>query len=301
MKFAVLRAVGLLLAFSAGSCLPALHAYSWLIRFGLIYMLFVVFLRIELSRKMLHRSQFLSVGFNILFAIALWQLFLYVGQKELAQVAFFTAITPTATATAVIVSLVAGNVGYTVATFMLSTLCISCALPLLIPMVVGSPTPGLAQNVLFRVLSVTLIPLMSALVLRRLSKPTAIKLGERLSISTFYVWIGLVILIAAQARHFLDKQAQIPWMLLGTIALLSLAICAVNFLVGYLLGRPQYGLECSQALGQKNNSYTVDLALTYATPLVALGPTIYVLWHNLWNAWQLYRHDKRVLDKNREN
>jgi BASS family bile acid:Na+ symporter len=301
MKFAVLRAVGLLLAFSAGSCLPALHAYSWLVRFGLIYMFFVVLLRIEPSRKMLHRSQFLSVAFNILFAIVLWQGFLSVGQEELACVAFFTAITPTATATAVIVSLIGGNVTYTVTTFLLSTLCISCALPLLIPLVVGNPTPGLAQHVLFRVLSVTLIPLTAALLLRRISKPTALKLGERLSLSTFYVWIGLVILIASQARHFLDEKAQFPWLLLGTIAGLSLAICATNFLVGYLFGRPQYGLECSQALGQKNNSYTVDLALTYATPLVALGPTIYVLWHNLWNAWQLYRHDKRALDKKRKN
>jgi bile acid:Na+ symporter, BASS family len=297
MKFAVLRAVGLLLAFSAGSCLPFLHAYSWLIRFGLIYMLFVVFLRIEPSRKMLHWSQFFSVAFNIFFAIALWQLFLCAGQEELARVAFFTAITPTATAAAVIVSLVGGNVTYTVTTFMLSTLCITCALPFLIPIVVGNPTPGLAQHVLLRVLSVTLLPLLAALLLRHRSKPTALKLGEKLSLSTFYVWIGLVVLIAAQARHFLDEKAQFPWVLLGTIALLSLAICATNFLVGYLLGRPRYGLECSQALGQKNNSYAVDLALTYTTPLVALGPTIYVLWHNLWNAWQLYRHDKRVLSQ----
>jgi len=301
MKFAVLRAVGLLLAFSAGSCLPFLHAYSWLIRFGLIYMLFVVFLRIEPSRKMLHWSQVFSVAFNILFACILWQLFLCAGQEELARVAFFTAITPTATAAAVIVSLVGGNVTYTVTTFMLSTLCITCALPFLIPVVVGNPTPGLAQHVFLRVLSVTLLPLLAALLLRHRSKPAAMKLGEKLSISTFYVWIGLVVLIAAQARHFLDEKAQFPWVLLGTIALLSLAICATNFLVGYLLGRPRYGLECSQALGQKNNSYAVDLALTYTTPLVALGPTIYVLWHNLWNAWQLYRHDKRVLNQKRKN
>lgn len=300
MKFAVLRAVGLLLAFSAGSCLPFLHAYSWLIRFGLIYMLFVVFLRIEPSRKMLHWSQFFSVAFNIFFACALWQLFLCAGQEELARVAFFTAITPTATAAAVIVSLIGGNVTYTVTTFMLSTLCITCALPFLIPLVAGNPTPGLAQHVLLRVLSVTLLPLLAALLLRHRSKPTALKLGEKLSMSTFFVWIGLVVLIAAQARHFLDEKAQIPWLLLGTIALLSLAICATNFLIGYLLGRPRYGLECSQALGQKNNSYAVDLALTYTTPLVALGPTIYVLWHNLWNAWQLYRHDKLLLDKNRK-
>jgi BASS family bile acid:Na+ symporter len=263
-------------------------------------MLFVVFLRIEPSRKMLHWSQFFSVAFNIFFAYTLWQLFIFAGEEELARVAFFTAITPTATATAVIVSLVGGNVTYTVTTFLLSTLCITCALPFLIPIVVGNPTPGLAQHVLLRVLSVTLIPLTAALLLRQHSKPQAIKLGEKLSASTFYVWIGLVVLIAAQARHFLDQQAQMPWALLGTIALLSLAICITNFVVGYLFGRPTYGLECSQALGQKNNSYTVDLALTYATPLVALGPTIYVLWHNLWNAWQLYHHDKRVLDKKRE-
>jgi BASS family bile acid:Na+ symporter len=248
---------------------------------------------------MLHWSQFFSVAFNIFFAYALWQLFLFAGEEELARVAFFTAITPTATAAAVIVSFIGGNVTYTVTTFLLSTFCITCALPFLIPLVVGNPTPGLAQHVLLRVLSVTLLPLLAALLLRHRSKPTAMKLGERLSLSTFYVWIGLVVLIAAQARHFLDGQAKMPWVLLGTIALLSLAICAVNFLVGYLTGRPRYGLECSQALGQKNNSYAVDLALTYTTPLVALGPTIYVLWHNLWNAWQLYRHDKRVLNQKR--
>jgi BASS family bile acid:Na+ symporter len=30
----------------------------------------------------------------------------------------------------------------------------------------------------------------------------------------------------------------------------------------------------------------------YANPLVALGPTFYVLWHNLWNSWQLYRAER---------
>ena len=35
------------------------------------------------------------------------------------------------------------------------------------------------------------------------------------------------------------------------------------------------------------------LALTYASPIAALGPTFYLLWHNLWNAWQLYRASER--------
>jgi BASS family bile acid:Na+ symporter len=34
--------------------------------------------------------------------------------------------------------------------------------------------------------------------------------------------------------------------------------------------------------------------MTYANPLVALGPTFYVLWHNLWNSWQLHRRHRRA-------
>jgi hypothetical protein len=46
--------------------------------------------------------------------------------------------------------------------------------------------------------------------------------------------------------------------------------------------------EASQSLGQKNTTFTIYLALTFANPLVALGPTCYVLWHSLWNSWQLH-------------
>ncbi|MEI6647640.1 MAG: hypothetical protein WCP12_16505 [bacterium] len=296
MNFAVLRAVGLLIAFAIGGFLPGLHTYSWLIRFLLIFMLFAVFLRVEPSWKMIHRSQFLAIGFNVLLACALWKFFLFAGFPELAMVAFFTAITPTATATAVIVSFIGGNVAYTVTAFMLSNLLISCCMPVLIPLVLGTPAIGITQHVLVRVLSVMLVPLAVAMLIRAGSKPFAQKMGERLARWTFYSWISLVVLIASQARHFLDQQAHVPWALLSAIAGLSLAICVTNFIVGYFIGRPQYGLECSQALGQKNNSFTVYLALTYANPLVALGPTLYVLWHNLWNAWQLYRHDRIKVD-----
>ncbi|HQL21587.1 MAG TPA: hypothetical protein PLY49_07505, partial [Opitutaceae bacterium] len=63
--------------------------------------------------------------------------------------------------------------------------------------------------------------------------------------------------------------------------------------LGYLIGRPDFSREASQALGQKNTTFTIYLALTYANPLVALGPTFYVLWHNLWNSWQLQRASRQ--------
>jgi BASS family bile acid:Na+ symporter len=80
---------------------------------------------------------------------------------------------------------------------------------------------------------------------------------------------------------------------LGKIALTTAAICAASFALGRVIGGREFPREASQSLGQKNTSFTIYLALTYANPLVALGPTCYVLWHNLWNSWQLHRirHD----------
>lgn len=292
MNYALLRFLGLIGAFAVGSSLPQLAQFGWLIRVGLVFMLFAVYLQIEPSRRMFHWSQLLSVLFGVLFATVGWAA-LKNSDPSLAKAFFFTAVTPTATAAPVIVGLIGGSIAYAVTTFMLSSLVISLALPFLIPIVIGRTVSGVVQDVLMRLAVVMVIPLVTATVIRLIDNEKGKTFGKKLAPYTFYAWIGLVVLITAQARAFLDQQAQIPWDTLGLIAAMSLGICVTNFVVGYLLGRPKFGLECSQALGQKNISFTVYLALTYADPLVALGPTTYVLWHNLWNAVQLYRYDSR--------
>lgn len=67
----------------------------------------------------------------------------------------------------------------------------------------------------------------------------------------------------------------------------------LNFLLGYAVGGKGLRRESSQTLGQKNTSLTIYLALIYANPLAALGPTFYVFWHNAWNALQLYLHARK--------
>ena len=50
--------------------------------------------------------------------------------------------------------------------------------------------------------------------------------------------------------------------------------------------------QLAKYLGQKNTTLTIFLALSFGTPASALGPVFYVLWHNLWNAFQMFRYDK---------
>ncbi len=77
------------------------------------------------------------------------------------------------------------------------------------------------------------------------------------------------------------------------IAVLTAVLCAVNFILGALVSPKRYRREGSQTLGQKNTMLTLYLAMTFANPLVALGPTFYVVCHNTWNACQLFIFDRR--------
>lgn len=68
--------------------------------------------------------------------------------------------------------------------------------------------------------------------------------------------------------------------------------CIGNFALGSILGPRKLRRECSQLLGQKNTTFTMYLALHFSSALVALGPIFYIVCHNVWNAYQMYRYEK---------
>lgn len=280
-------------AFAVGCLLPGLSNQREFIRYLLMFMFFAVCLQLKPSLRSLHWSQ----GANILYCFALAFLLYFLlraaGHPDLALALFFTAITPTATAAPVIVSLLGGSVEYATSAFFSSNFCIFLALPAILPPIIGNATPGVAAEMLQRILTITLAPLLGALIVRLIFREKAVRLGKKLSPWTFYAWVLVIVLVAANASAFFRQELNNPTLTTLTIAfiaLLTLAVCALNFTVGKMLGNPKFPLECSQSLGQKNTSFTIYLALTYVHPIAALGPTCYVLWHNAWNAWQIYKH-----------
>jgi BASS family bile acid:Na+ symporter len=110
---------------------------------------------------------------------------------------------------------------------------------------------------------------------------------------SFGAWVAAIFLITANASNFLRSQSGLSRTVVLEIAVASLLICVLSFGLGRLIGGREFAREASQSLGQKNTTFTIYLAMTYASPLVALGPTFYVIWHNLWNSWQLHQHANR--------
>ncbi len=312
----MLRTLLLIFGFAGGWFCPWLASLKPLMAVFLAYMLTVVFLRMRVSRETLTRRHWFVLVTNLTFPLLLWQGLLLCGVPErFAQVAFFTSVTPTAAAAPVIVNLLGGSISFATVGFLLSTLCVSAALPFLIPPVLHRPVWGELPSVLTdgslslwesvttfvnwlsaqpaglilgRVFFVTLLPMVFALLLRRKFGERARAWGQRLTPSTLYVWVGLVAIIASSAAQSLkDHAAQFPTSDVWWVIVIDIALCIGMFAFGALLGYPKHIRECSQLLGQKNTSYTTYLAFACDAPFAALGPAFYVFFHNAWNGIQL--------------
>lgn len=289
MRPSHLRTAAMLAAFVLGGIFPAAHVASGLIRPLITWMLFLVFLEVTLQRAAFRRSHVWLVVANLAMAAAAYGAGLP-WSEELALAGFFTALAPTAIAAASITAYLGGRVDYVVAAFCLSNAVVGALLPVLIPLAVAGAHVGLG-DVAGRVFGVLLVPLLLALVVRRLV-PGAPAWAARHRGLSFWPWVAVLFLATANAVEFVRTHPEIGALKLGAVAALSAVICAASFGLGRILGRPDRVREASQALGQKNTTLSLYFALTYAGPLVAMGPTFYVLFHNLYNSWQMYRQTR---------
>lgn len=288
MKPGLLRTAALVAGMVLGGLLPQAYAAAWAIRWLVMGMLFLVFLQTGLAHQAIRRSHVILLGANLAIGFAAWGLGWLVGGREVALAAFFAGIAPTATAAPVVVSFLRGRVDYVIAAFLLTNLVIAALLPGLLPLVLGRATPDAFVQVLGTVGMVVFGPMGVAWLLRTVH-PRAAEWPQHLRNVSFGMWVLALFLVTANGSHFLRSQADLSLRALGQIAVTTAVVCAASFALGRVIGGREFPREASQSLGQKNTSLTIYLALAYANPLVALGPTCYVLWHNLWNSWQLHR------------
>ncbi|MSU51679.1 MAG: hypothetical protein EXS37_21740 [Opitutus sp.] len=282
------RTAAILSAISLGALVPQAHVLAWAIRWLVMTMLFIVFLQTRFSRSAMGRSHVALVAANIGLAFAGWGAGWLIGGREIALAGFFCGITPTAIAAPVIIGLMRGRVDYVLAAFLLTNVSIAALLPVLLPIVLGRATPEAFAQVLGSVGLVVFVPMGAAWLVRAVHVAAA-EWPARLRNVSFGMWVTAMFLITSNASDFVRAHADTPHRVLAQLAAVSLLVCSASFGLGRIIGGREFPREASQALGQKNTTITIYLALTYASPLVALGPTCYVIWHNLWNSWQLHR------------
>lgn len=284
------KVLSLVVTMAVGACIPQASIFSFMVQYLLMGMLFFAFLDIEINPRSFHKGVLWVLVANLAMALAAYEIFTRFS-ADLGMAAFITAIAPTAISSTVIVSFIEGRVDFMVAAVLLTNITMALVVPVALPFVVGTSVPISTWDVLLPVLITMLVPLILARLVPYLPGRARnfIRSGKKLS---FPLWIVNLFIVCAKASDFVWHENAGSLGIIGQIALVSLIICAVNFGLGALLGGRRYWQESSQALGQKNNTFAIWIALTFINPLAAMGPTFYVLYHNLYNTWQIYRFEK---------
>lgn len=296
MAMLYIRSAAMLAAFVVGYFSPWAACLNGLIRWMIVVMMFLVMLQVKFSLRSIRLVHLTILGANLAVGVGAWLIFTIAGQPLLAQAAFFTGITPTATAAPVIVGMLHERIDFAVSAFLATNLGMAVCFPFLIPLAIGNPAPTVFWDVIGNLLIVIGIPVLVAIPVRCCYAKAA-EIPRRFANFSFFLWVAVIFLIIANASAFLHSQQHLDRGIVMEIALLSFVICVVNFAGGRFLGPRKFRRESSQVLGQKNTTLTIYLALSYSNPLVALGPTFYVLWHNAWNAIQLHLYTRRKLLK----
>ena len=285
------RTLGLFVAMGLGAIFTEARIFAPLIPWLVAGMLFLASLDLRIGPGALRTGVWKILAASVIIAFAGFALLAKI-DRDLALAAFLTALTPTAISAPVIIEFLDGRVEYVVTSVLMTNVAVALALPFLLPLVAGG-AGGISTRELFGAICfVVLIPLGLARCVGWLPAGAARAFAKAKPVS-FPLWLVALFLVTAKSTYVVRYENLVTAQKLVAIGAVALGVCAASFGAGALLGGKAFRREASQALGQKNNAFSIWIALTFVSPVVALGPTCYVLFHNLYNALQLVVHERK--------
>ena len=214
--------------------------------------------------------------------------------RVLLEASMICLICPTAPAAAVVVKKPGGNAADVTTYTILINLATAIVVPLCVPAV--HPHPGQTFGVSFlliigKVFPLLLAPFVCAVLVKYLFPSVHRKLCGYFNLS-FYIWaIALALAISVTTRTIMHTHLPVAYQI--GIAIVSLFCCLAQFYFGKRIGK-RHGdaITSGQALGQKNTVFAIWMGYTFFTPITSLAGGFYSVWHNVINAYQLYRKQK---------
>jgi len=246
----------------------------------------------EVKKSDLQKNHLYILLINILVPITFYLIFKAFGNLQLAQISFITAIAPTAIASPVIVNLLNGKIEFTVISILLTNFVVAFLLPFAIPVILNSDSSISSLDVLRPVAEIFLIPFFLSFVIKKYFSNISQTLAKW-NKYIFYILVLNINLGTAKASNFIKSEMSFSDPIIYQIAIVSLVLCILYFTIGKFIAPKNLKLEGSQSLGQKNNGFTLWVALTFISPLAVLGPVFYILFQNFYISWQLHSNQKK--------
>lgn len=261
--------------------------------------LLITFCKVDFHQMRLHRwhvgvlaAQLLLVALNI-------GIIFYMEddpqQKLLWEAVLTCIIGPSAAAAPVVVGKLGGNIStmttYTLISAFLSALLIPVVFPLLEQTVHVDFLTALLI-ILEKVSMVLLLPLALGWLIQHYVEPLRRWVVSQPNLS-FYSWaVSLSITTGITVKNIVHSQSSVSLLLL--IAVATLVLCFVQFIIGRGIGRwLGETVNAGQALFQKNTGLSIWVAYMYLSPVASIGAGCYVLWQNIINSIEIWQYKQK--------
>lgn len=250
-------------------------------------MLFCTFCRVNVREMKPSWLHVWLMVVQVVVTVAIYLALLPLGET-VAQGGMICALAPMAMGAVVI----AGMLGANIAT--MATHCLICnfVIAFIAPPMLSAWGNGTCtvMEILMRVAPLLISPFVVAQLCRWLTPKAARWIGSHTMIP-FYIWLWSLVVIMGKTTYFIIQSGTSHLATEIVLAVVALVICLVQFGVGRWLGK-RYGdvAAGTQALGQKNTVMAVWLAQSFLNPLSCVAPTAYIVWQNIVNSYQIYKH-----------
>ncbi len=214
----------------------------------------------------------------------------------IAQGAFVTVLAPTASAAVSVALLLGANISMVTTYLIICNVMVSIVAPLSFPLIgVNSDVPFWESffTIFYKVFPLLVAPFVLALLTKRFLPKLNELINKHKGIS-FYLWAIALTIVLSQSIGLLMVQFNEHRTMFLYMVIVSIFLCFIQFCFGQMIGK-KYGdrIAGGQSLGQKNTVLAIWMAQSYLNTLSSIVPTLYILWHNSYNSYQMMSKERR--------
>ena len=276
------------------------HRYCAMFKVIVPYLIFTIlllnFVAVDMKKLKLSMLDFWLVLFQLVVSLGSYFIIRALHLDEIvAQGVLVGVICPVA-ASVVVISCILGANRETVTTYtIVGNLMTAVAVPIIFSFIGENQNLPFWQSffmILKKIGSVIGLPFFIALAFYLLCPKVNVFLS-RFKGSTFYIWSVALFITLGQTIDFIFLHGKGNWGPIIGLAIASMCYCVLQFGFGKWIGKKHGDVMAGgQLLGQKNTAMGIWIANTYLLPLASVYLAFYSIWQNLFNSWQMWRHDR---------
>ncbi len=270
---------------------------TFLIPICLFLMLFLAYCALDFRRLRIRKVNLIMIAIHLLLIVGLYFIAALLFDKVIAISVLICVLCPASASSSAVVFALGGNKETCITHILLDNIFVTIFAPIVLSYVVPTADTHVFASMLKifnHIMPILILPLIIVIFIKRLRPKIADKIAQYQWTSLIF-WSLCLMVIFAQATFMIIHCTSEQRKQVLIMALVSLILCIVQFVLGKYIGKKlKKPIAVGQGLAQKNTSLGIWLVNAYVqNPLSIIIPTAYSLWQNIFNSWQMYRHEQK--------